>query len=424
MNIFFSGIGGVGIGPLAEIAHDAGHTVAGSDLTETLITEQLKARGVSVTIGQDGTELAARHAEHPIDWFVYTSALPQDHPELLMAASLGIKTGKRDEFLATFLKEHDLKLIAIAGTHGKTSTTGMAVWALKQLNIPVSYSVGTTLTFGPSGVYTQGSKYFIYECDEFDRNFLHFNPDVSVITSIDYDHPDTYPTEAAYKEAFLQYISQSQDTIMWQTDWDYLSEAPPLSSILALSPDEVFSMQLPGAHTRRNGTLVVKLLESLGFADQATARQILETFPGTDRRFEKIGVNLYTDYGHHPKEIAATLQLAKELAGHVTLVYQPHQNIRQHEIRQEYTDELFEDADTVYWLPTYLTRERDGLAVLTPEDLTYNLKNTVVNNASLDVALEEELSALRAKGSLVLCMGAGTIDAWARAYAGKNLTLR
>ena len=121
MNIYFSGLGGVGIGPLAEIAHDAGHTVTGSDLSQSLVTRELQQKGVSVAIGQDGEYLRETHAKTPLDWFVYTAALPADHPELLTAKELGIRTGKRDEFLAEFIKNHHLKLIAISGTHGRVS---------------------------------------------------------------------------------------------------------------------------------------------------------------------------------------------------------------------------------------------------------------------------------------------------------------
>ena len=426
MNIYFSGIGGVGIGPLAEIAHDAGHTVTGSDAAEGRITAQLAEKGITVTIGQDGSFLEARHQEQPLDWFVYTSALPDTHPELVKARELGIRTGKRDEFLAEFIKAHSLKMIAIAGTHGKTSTTGMAVWAFKQLGIPVSYSVGTTLTFGPSGAYEPGSEYFIYECDEFDRNFLHFNPEVSLITSIDYDHPDTYPTEENYKQAFLQYIQQSAHTYMWESDRAYIG-AIASNAVEILQADSVLPLEalhLPGEHTRRNATLVHTLLTRLKICDEATVLSVLNTFPGTDRRFELIAPLLYSDYGHHPKEIAATLQLAREISEHVTLVYQPHQNVRQHEVREKYTDEVFQGADEIYWLPTYLTRENTTQEILSPETLTNRLhRDGSLHFGDLNDGLESAITTARENGSLVLCMGAGTIDAWVRAYAAKAPTL-
>lgn len=412
MNIYFSGLGGVGIGPLAEIARDAGHIVIGSDLVDNLVTQELRHQGVIVEIGQDGSFLQAVHAETPIDWFVHTAALSDDHAELALARKLGIKTAKRDELLAFLLKEKDLKLIAVSGTHGKTTTTGMLVWAFQQLSIPVSYSVGSTLSFGPSGKFDPASEYFIYECDEFDRNFLHFSPHLSLITSIDYDHPDTYRTEAEYKAAFRQFIYQSSQTIMWQHDSDYIESRYP--NQWSLQDDEVLQLAIPGAHNRRNATLVLKALERLAINENTVNREAIELFPGTDRRFEKLTDNLYTDYGHHPVEIAATLQLAREVSDHVVLVYQPHQNVRQHQIKDEYTTQ-FELADTVHWLPTYLSREDPGLSILQPADLTTSILNkTKIQFSELNDELWQAIESYLASGKLVLLMGAGSIDGWAR----------
>lgn len=413
MNIFFSGIGGVGIGPLAEIALDAGYQIQGSDMSESRFTQSLRDRGAAIAFTQDGSFLEACHSRSPIDWYVHTAALLQDHPELKVAKSLGIKTAKRDELLAHIIAEKNLKLIAISGTHGKTTTTGMMVWLFKQLNIPVSYSVGTTVSFGPSGKFDPESSYFVYECDEFDRNFLHFDPFLSLITSIDYDHPDVYPTEQSYTDAFHQFIKQSETTIMWRADNGAVDATADDGWILG--DDEVrHDIHLPGEHNRRNATLVYKAAEFLRLTDPQTARTILERFPGTDRRFEKIADNLYSDYGHHPAEIAATLQLARELSDHVVLVYQPHQNVRQHEIRPLYTT-CFEAADAVYWLPTYLSREDPSLAILTPDDLSKNVTNhNAVRIADLNDELWTAIQTARKEGKLVLAMGAGTIDSWLR----------
>jgi len=413
MNIYFSGLGGVGIGPLAEIAHDAGHTVMGSDLSENLVTKELQQKGISVEIGQNGDFLQQSHATTPLDWFVYTAALPADHPELLMAKQLGIRAGKRDEFLAEFINQHNLKLIAISGTHGKTTTTGMVVWALQQLGIPVSYSVGTTISFGSSGAYVPGSEYFVYECDEYDRNLLHFSPYLSLLTSIDYDHPDTYPTEAEYQDTFRQYIGQSQQTIGWLKDISYVNQ-PTNNSIWALNDSEVASVKLAGEHNRRNATLVLKGLEYLNIGQYNSSMEILANFPGTDRRFEKLAPNLYSDYGHHPEEIAATLQLARELSENIVLVYQPHQNWRQHFIKDKYTNQ-FELAEKIYWLPTYLTRENQNQPVLQPTDLTANITNKdSIIYSELGEELWQEIKQHQEAGKLVLCMGAGTIDGWVR----------
>lgn len=410
MNIYFSGIGGVGIGPLAEIAHDAGYSVTGSDISESLTTQELRKRGIEVTIGQDGTFLQQYHQAASIDWFVHTSALPADHPELLMAKQLGIHTAKRDELLAYIITQKNLQLIAIAGTHGKTTTTGMMVWTLQQLGVPVSYSIGSQISFGPSGKYQPDSQYFVYECDEFDRNFLHFHPELSLITSIDYDHTDTYKTQSDYIAAFRQFLDQSDSNILWHKDGTKINATADDGWILKDS--DIADVRLPGEHNRRNATLVQKAVEKLGITGDSTTA--LNTFPGTIRRFEKLGDNLYSDYGHHPVEIAATLQMAREISDHVVLVYQPHQNVRQHEIQDQYIDQ-FELADAIYWLPTYLSREDPHLALLAPEHLIRNISNKQnVHIANFDDELWNNIQTNRDNGSLVLCMGAGSIDTWVR----------
>lgn len=415
MHIYFSGIGGVAIGPLAEISHDAGYATSGSDLSESLMTKQLRERGIDIVIGQDGSQIAAQHGKQPIDWFVYTAALPADHPELVFARENGIRTSKRDELLAHLIREKNLKLIAVSGTHGKTTTTGLLVWAFQQLGLPVSYSVGTTLSFGPSGKFDAASEYFVYECDEFDRNMLHFEPHLSLITSLDHDHFDTYPTVDEYRHAFVKFLEQSAYSLLWEKDLRYL-QADPAADLEAY--DELMNLnhlKLAGDHVRHNAYLVERALGRL-FPETHHDRIVdaINSFPGTARRFEKLADNLYSDYGHHPVEIAATLQLAREISKDIVLVYQPHQNIRQHEVREQYTT-CVRLAKEIYWLPTYLSREDPELEILTPQQLTERLVNREsVHYAELDAALWEEIEKHRAGGKLVLAMGAGSIDGWLR----------
>lgn len=420
MRIYFSGIGGVAIGPLAEMAIGAGHEVCGSDRVAGLMTEALKQAGITVSFDQSGEFLRSKHQREPFDWFVYTAALPADHPELVLARQLGIRTSKRDELLAQIIADKQLKLIAVTGTHGKTTTTGMLVWTLQQLGVPVSYLVGSTLSFGPSGRFDPASQFLVYECDEFDRNFLHFSPWLSLITSVDYDHPDTFPTPDDYRAAFRQFGEQSTQVITWREDAEVFTPA----NVTVLEQTDP-QMTLAGEHNRRNGTLAARAVmlvrEAAALKIEAEAIiAALNAFPGTGRRFEKLADNLYTDYGHHPSEIAATLQLAHELNDHVILVYQPHQNIRQHEVRERYTDEIFTDASEIYWLPTYLTREDPNLPVLTPEELTRQLTTDKVHIAQLDEALWHAIGQQRVRGALVLGMGAGTIDGWLREQLGRS----
>ena len=292
----------------------------------------------------------------------------------------------------------------------------MLIWAFKQLGVPLSWSVGTTLSFADSGKFDPESEFFVYECDEFDRNMLHFEPYINIITSLDYDHPDTYPTLAEYQRAFVEFIEQSAYTFIWEKDLRAL-EHPDIQAN-SEAYDELMDLShlsLAGDHVRHNAYLVERALHRLfPEIEKHAITAAVNSFPGTDRRFEKLGDNLYSDYGHHPVEIAATLQMARELSDHVVLVYQPHQNVRQHEIRTQYTKCML-DAEEVYWLPTYLSRENPELEVLTPEQLIESLENkSSVHIAEMNDDLWKTIEQARSDGKLVLLMGAGSIDSWAR----------
>ena len=187
MNVYISGIDGVGMGPLALMAKAAGLNVCGSDLAEGAIHGELINAGIEVSIGAQDSEFLRKKIEEGVDWFVYTSALPKEHAELVLAEQAGIKCTKRDDFTAFLVEKLGLKMIAVAGTHGKTTTTAMIVWAALKLQLKASYIVGTTLGFASSGAYHEGDKYFIYEADEYDRNFLKYHPWLAVIPSVSYD---------------------------------------------------------------------------------------------------------------------------------------------------------------------------------------------------------------------------------------------
>lgn len=425
MNIYFSGIGGVGIGPLAELAASAGHKVFGSDSAKSLTTDRLERQNFDISIGkQDGDFLQKIHQTQNIDWFVYTAALPADHPELVLAHELGLKNSKRDELLNHLIEEKNLKLIAVSGTHGKTSTTGMLIWAFKQLGIPASWSIGTTINFGEAGFFNPKSEYFIYEADEFDRNFLHFSPFVSLITSIDYDHTDIYKTPEEYLEAFIEFAAQSEFTMSWKDqNGDIFKDIENKVLMTETDPEIV----LPGEHSKRNATLVIEALDYIesfnpgqfGEDLRQKAIGVVNNFPGIDRRFERISDGIYSDYGHHPVEIKATLQMAREVAEQngldgVALVYQPHQNIRQVEVQDEYTDDVFENSDKIIWLPTYLSRENPDLEILTPDFLTRKIDGDKVKFTDLNEDLVAEIAKLKDKNYLVLAMSAGTLDGWVR----------
>ena len=400
MKIFISGISGTGMGPLALMALAAGCEICGSDLEKGAVYDELVSAGIEVSIGkQDGKFLQSKLGEG-IDWFVYTSALSADHPELKLAMEAGIKCTKRDDLTNYLVEKLGLKMVAVAGTHGKTTTTAMIVWASLQLGLPVAYIVGTTLGFAPSGAYHDGDKYFVYEADEYDRNFLKFHPWLAVIPYVSYDHPDIYPTKEEYLEAFEQFKGQSEQVIMTDEDGR--------------------KIKLAGAARRKDAELALKAIQLMvPDVDEAKVIEVLNKFPGVGRRFEKIAEGVYTDYAHHPEEIAATVEIAREEAkmtgrDGVVVVYQPHQNTRQHEVREGYKD-AFVGVEKVYWLPTYLTRENPELAVLTPEELIKGLSNSeAVEAAEMDEKLANKLRQYVKKGKLVILMTAGPADGWFR----------
>ncbi len=405
MNIYISGISGTGMGPLALMAKAAGHNVNGSDLSKGAVYDELVKAGIDVFIGEQDGEFLKKKMESGVDWFVYTSALPDTHAELVLVREAGIKCTKRDDFTAFLVNELGLKMVAVAGTHGKTTTTAMIVWAALKLGLPVSYIVGTTLGFAPSGAYNEGDQFFIYEADEYDRNFLKYNPWLAVIPAISYDHPDIYPTREDYIKAFEQFMNQSEVVVREPetTDFKIAGEARRFDAGLAA---EAVSEMAPDLEKNRIvGTL--------------------NEFPGVGRRFEKLADGVYTDYAHHPEEISATMDVARdeaELRGlkGVVVAYQPHQNTRQHEVAEGYYD-AFVGAEKIFWLPTYLTRENPDLPVLTPHDLIEKLANAdVAEPAEMNDELFNTLMKYRDDGYLVLLMTAGPADNWLREKLVKN----
>jgi len=418
MNVYISGISGTGMGPLALMAQDAGMTVFGSDLAGGAVTNELVNHGIKLCLGeQDGEFLKARAKNEGIDWFVYTSALPADHPELLLAKKLKLKMSKRDEFLNYLIKKLKLKLVAVAGTHGKTTTTAMIVWAMQQLSMPISYLIGTTLPFASAGHYDPESKYFVYEADEYDRNFLAFHPWLAVIPVVSYDHPDIYPTVEDYQEAFQQFEAQSE---------------------IVIHGDEIDAeLDLAGEARRYDATLAIDAIEHILPKPKGISRltksqhrkliKIMNDFPGVGRRFEQVSEGYYSDYAHHPEEVKATVEIALEEADRrglkgVIAIYEPHQNVRQSELADDYAD-AFQGVAKLYWVPTYLTREDPKLAIMRPEDFIEKLENKKIAEATeLDDELAERVKDWHKKGYLVLLMSAGPADAWIRklVFAGNQ----
>lgn len=451
MHVFFSGIGGTAIGPLALIAKQAGYTVSGSDKQDSQYIEYLKSRGVTdIQIGQSYEQIAAVHDKQPIDWYVYSSAVAienPDAPELAFCREQDIKSSKRDELLNQIIQDKKLKLIAIAGTHGKTTTTAMVIWLFKQLGLPVSYSVGAKIPFGDMGQYEEGSEYFVYEADEFDRNFLAFEPFVSIITGVSWDHHEIFPTREDYQQAFKEFIEQSEWTELWQEDYDYLELEPnDHYAVLDSGDSGIERLKLAGHYNRLDAWLAINAVRQVTQKPLEKIIEIMDQFPGLQRRMEEIVPNLYSDYAHTPEKIRGAMSVALELCERSVLsqngtsspdhkspnldvrgpsshnrglvvVYEPLTNRRQLHMMDDYGD-VFTGAEKVYWLPSYLAREDPADRIVPPEELISHLSDPFIAEArQRDDDLKKTIQAHLDNGEMVVAMaggGGGSLDEWIR----------
>ena len=397
------------MGPLALMAKTAGFNVFGSDLAKGAIYDELIKAGIDVFVGEQDGEFLQKKINEGVDWFCHTSALKEEHPELVLARKTGIKVTKRDDLTAFLVEKLGLKMVAVAGTHGKTTTTSMIIWVGLKLGLPVSYIVGTTLGFAPSGAYHKDDKYFIYEADEYDKNFLKYHPWLAVIPAVSYDHPDIYPTIQDYAAAFNQFKEQSEQVIESGNVF------------------EAGDFKLAGEARRKDASLAAEAIlkmvqEENGTDELLDCSELVETlniFPGVGRRFERLADGVYSDYAHHPEEIMATINVAKDEVEickkkGIVVVYQPHQNTRQHEVFDGYKD-AFLGADKIFWLPTYLTRENPDLRVIEPGEFIETLSNSeVAEVAELNDELLETLKKYLKDNYLVVLMTAGPADSWFR----------
>ena len=427
MHVYFSGIGGAGIGPLALIAKQAGYDVSGSDEKDSQYIKYLRGHGINeIHIGQTPEKVAAVHARKPIDWFVHTSALKDDNPELLFCHQNKIKISRRDGFINEILSQKQLKMVAVAGTHGKTTTTAMVIWLFKQLKVPMSYSVGAKTSFGEMGQYEPGSEYFIYEADEFDRNFLAFKPRLAVITGLAWDHHEIFPTQEDYYDAFKEFTKQSHEVVLWQADAEklnLLSNSSPGVFVESENNTYIDKIKLLGRYNRFDAWLAIRAVAHLTQESPEQLVRLMRDFPGVSRRFEKITDNLYTDYAHTPDKIRGVMSVALETAQKtgqkIVIIYEPLTNRRMHYMRDQHQD-VFDGADGLYWVPSYLAREDPSQPVLKPATLIKNLDapgRAVARPMGLNDKLKTVVLEHIKKGDLVIGLsggGGGSLDEWLR----------
>jgi len=425
MHIYFSAIGGAGISSLALIAHQAGFEVSGSDKRNSKTIEYLKKHGIDdIYIGQSEAQIASVHQSSPIDWLVYSSAVILENPdseELEFCKQHGIKSSKRDEFLNFLLTQKNQKLIAVAGTHGKSTTTAMIIWLFKQLGVSVSYALPAKISFGENGYYDPQSEYFIYEADEFDRNFLSFKPYFSVISGVSWDHHEIFTTRDQYKQAFNQFLDQSEVAALLASDAEYLG-LQESHKIKIINQDNIDQIKLFGLYNRQDALLAIEAVKQTtnrGFQDLIA---MINQFPGLERRMEQIIPNLYSDYAHTPEKIRAAMSVASEMAKTknqlVYVIYEPLTNRRQHYIKDQYSD-CFNGAKHIYWLPSYLAREDPKLPIIEPEDLIARLPNpNIASAAKMDQSLIEIINDHLSRGEMVIALNGGGgegLDEWLRA---------
>src|SRR5215212_7587522 len=353
--IHFVGVGGIGMSGLARILNAWNYAVSGSDAVPSPLLEELKGEGIAVTIGHSATDAAAE-----ADLVVATAAVRPDNPEVAAALAAGRPLVKRARLLGALADAR--RGVAVAGSHGKSTTSGMIVAALRTLGADPSFAIGAVL----GGVRTNASpgsgEEMVVEADEYDWSFLQLHPQVAVITNVEYDHPDIFPNADAYDAAFAAFVAgmpqegtlviASGDPgcvrLMARHDW-----SPPRTVVTfgesadaswrlerteegwrVTGPDDIavplsLGAGVSGRHNARNATAALAALVSLGY-DAAAAATALEAFRGVGRRFETKGearsVLVIDDYAHHPSEIAVTLRAAKErfLDRRLWAVFQPH----------------------------------------------------------------------------------------------------
>jgi UDP-N-acetylmuramate--alanine ligase len=431
MHIFFSGIGGGGIGPLAQIAQQAGYDVSGSDAQESINTALLKQQGIDFYIVQTAERMAALHAQKPIDWFVVTSAITRanpNHPELVFAREHGIKISLRDELLGDIIADKNLKLVGIAGTHGKSTTTAMVAWLFHSVGVSFGHSVGAKIPFAPMGRLQKGAEYFVYECDEFDNNFLAFHPFLALITGISWDHHEIFPTVESYKKAYRQFLDQSTHASMWKEDMMHIGVEPSAKiTPLDTTDPQIDTIALPGDYNRQDAWQAVQAVHQLLGTPIVELIAHIDRFPGLKQRMELLLPNLYTNYAHTPEKIKGgmltALELAKAAHQKVIVIYEPLTNRRQHHIKDTYKD-CFAGAAHLYWVPTYLAREDPQLPTLEPAQLIPYLSNPeIAEPAKMDDHLLAAIKKHLADGDMVVAMGAsggGSLDEWLREHFEKE----
>jgi UDP-N-acetylmuramate--alanine ligase len=327
--LHFIGVGGAGMSGLALVCARLGATVTGSDRSDSSYMERLRAAGLAPFVGHDAAHLP-EGAE-----VVVSTAIGEDNPELALARERGVEPIHRGALLAELCAEK--RLIAVAGTHGKTTTTAMIVWALRAIGADPGFFVGGEVPGvgedgGASNAGWGAGEWVVAEADESDASFLRLRPEVAVVTNVEMDHHARWSGLAELHQAFREFLAPAAGAALpADGSLDALSDAGT-ARLLGFDPDEPgptdLELAVPGAHNRANARAALAAIELAGL-DVEAAAGALATFPGVRRRLEfkgsRNGVRIYDDYAHHPTEVRAALSALRELEPpRLVAVFQPH----------------------------------------------------------------------------------------------------
>jgi len=433
--IHFIGIGGSGMSGIARILIGMGHKVTGSDLRDTDNVAALRELGAEIFIGHDES-----HLGNP-DTVVVTSALWPTNPEYLLAQQRGIPVIHRSQALAYLTSKN--RVVAVAGAHGKTTSTGMIITGLLKLGIDPSFVNGGVIAALNSSSAKGDSELFIIEADESDGSFLHYDTAVALITNVDADHLDHYGSEDAFEREFARFAEGAKEFIAINSDdpgakrvtrlitdkrvltFGYDKHATVrLFDVDASGAEVTFGVEIdgqvlrgeltiPGEHNAINAAGALTVLYGLGF-DPADALRAIGHFRGTDRRFqlhgERRGVRVYDDFAHHPTEVSAALKAARAVVGSGKLitVFQPHLYSRTRMMHDQFAQALAA-SDQVVVLDIYAAREdpEPGVTgVLVADSFENQAQVHYVPNWDGAPAVA---AALAGPGDFIVTMGCGDV---------------
>lgn len=431
-NIYFIGIGGIGMSALARFFHHEGCAVAGYDRTPTPLTKKLEAEGIGVHYEDSVAQITDNFKDKTTTTIIYTPAIPTDHCELNYFREKGFQVIKRSAALGVLCAPK--YTMAVAGTHGKSTTSTLVSWinAVASTDGTGSAFLGAiSKNFGTNMVMGTGERMAV-EADEFDRSFLQLHPEVALVTSCDPDHLDIYGTAESFHEAFCQFVSQVKNCTIAKYGLDLPHNytyslddrrADYFASNITLTKGGYYTFDLnlrgevikgctlgvPGLVNVENAIGAVALVAQRGF-DRQKIHQALSTFKGIERRFD-LWINkkdrvYLDDYAHHPRELTQMLRSVREMlpARHITICFQPHLYTRTRDFALEFSEAL-SLADRVILLPIYPARE---LPIEGVDSELILSRVTVEKHLVEKVDLASTLSAMPL--DVVITAGAGDID--------------